>query len=259
MLFIYCLFILYILCIGFELGVGFEFSYSKSNILLKDKYINNCLENLFIKENEVNKIKIVNNKQINMFIDILKIYIENENINCKNINYYQFFKNDCYINENMNEKKNKIKQNIFVNDFMIDYGRTLSQYEKEKILEINKISKKNIIFHVHDYDNLILKDNEFINNFEMLEFPKIDKRLLNSYLLNMIGYYQYNNVLLLINWKNYDIDKLSIKELENLMFDLHNSIIMNNKNKKYSSINLCKNILNKKFKKLNLKNIMTNN
>lgn len=252
MLFIYCLFIL---CIGIELGVGFEFSYSKSNILLNDKHINNCLKNLFDKENkenEVNKIKIVNNKQINMFIDILKIYIENENINCKNINYYQFFKNDCYINENINEK-NKIKQNIFVNDFMIDYGRTLSQYEKEKILEINKTSKKNIIFHVEDYDNLILKDNEFINNFEILEFPKIDKRLLNSYLINMIGYYQYNNDLLLINWKNYDIDKLSIKELENLMFDLHVSINLNNKNKKYSSINLCKNILNKKFKKLNKK------
>ena len=108
MLFIYLFILCIIFEIGFELGVGFEFSYSKSNILLKDKHINNCLENLFIKENEVNKIKIVNNKQINnIFLDILKIYIENENINCKNINYYQFFKNDCYINENMNEKKIK--------------------------------------------------------------------------------------------------------------------------------------------------------
>jgi hypothetical protein len=250
MIFIY----LFILCIGFEIGFGFEFSYSKSNILLYDKHINNCLENLFIKENENNKIKIVNNKQINnMFIDILKIYIENENINCKNINYYKFFKNDCYINENINEKKYKLKQNIFVNDFMIDYGRTLSQYEKEKILEINKITNKNIIFHVQDYENLILKDDEFINNFEILEFPKIDKRLLNNYILNMIQYYQYNNDLLLINWKKYDIDKLNIKQLENLIYDVHVLINVNNKNKKYSSINLCKNILNKKFKKLNIK------
>ena len=34
---------------------------------------------------------------------------------------------------------------------------------------------------------------------------------------------------------------------------MHNLIIINNKNKKYSNINLCKNILNKEFEKINKK------
>ena len=108
-----------------------------------------------------------------------------------------------------------------------------------------------LLFSYLFYFNTNLDRNDVFYEFD--GESGADKILLNSYLINMIGYYQYNNDLLLINWKNYDIDKLSIKELENLMFDLHNSIIMNNKNKKYSSINLCKNILNKKFKKLNKK------
>lgn len=242
----------------FKICFGFEFSYSKSNVLLHEKEINNCLNNLFsnesIQKNKLNKIKIVNNKnKNNLFLDILKIYIKNENINYINTDYYNFFKNDCYINENMNEKKDKIKQNIFVNDFMIDYGRTLSKYEKDKILETNKISNKNIILHIQDYENLILKDDEFIKYFEFIEFPKIDNRIINNYITNMIEYYNYNSDLLLIDWKNYDINKLSIKNIENLLFKMHNLIIINNKNKKYSNINLCKNVLNKKFEKINTK------
>ena len=69
----------------------------------------------------------------------------------------------------------------------------------------------------------------------------------------MIEYYNYNSDLLLIDWKKYNINKLSIKNIENLLFKMHNLITINNKNKKYSNINLCKNILNKEFEKINKK------
>ena len=55
--------------LGFRICFGFEFSYSKFNVLLYEKEINNCLNNLFsnesIQKNKLNKIKIVNNKNEN--------------------------------------------------------------------------------------------------------------------------------------------------------------------------------------------------
>ena len=98
-----------------------------------------------------------------------------------------------------------------------------------------------------------MKDDEFIKYFEFIEFPKIDNRIINNYIIHMIEYYNYNSDLLLIDWKKYNINKLSIKNIENLLFKMHNLIIINNKNKKYSNINLCKNILNKEFEKINKK------
>ena len=59
-----------------------------------------------------------------------------------------------------NDNYNNNKDIIFVHDFMINYGRTLTINEKNKIYEYKKMPK--IIFNINNYDNLVLKDDNFI-------------------------------------------------------------------------------------------------
>ena len=235
----------------FRITNSFEFSYSKFNSLLHEKEIKNCFHKLFnnnINNDINNNIKIVNNinENMNWFLDLFDIYCKNENINYNKVSYYNFF-NDKYIEKEYN----------IIEDFMINYGRTLNQFEKDKIGVKNiKYKKINLIMHVQDYNNLILKDNEFINTFETIEFPEIDKRLINNYIMNMVDYYNYHNDILLINWKKYDICKLDIRKIENLIFKIHNLMILsdkNNKNNKKFDNMYYENFLNKELKYLDTK------
>ena len=239
----------------------FEFSYSKFNNLLYEKEIKNCFENLFDnksiinekinknKNENINNIKIVNNKNenINWFLDLLDIYCKNENINYNKISFYNFFK-DEYITKDYN----------IIDDFMIDYGRTLSHFEKKKIniinsKNINLKKNSNFLLHIQDYDNLIIKDNEFVEKFEKIDFPEINLRLINNYIMNMVQYYNYHNDILLINWKKHDLKKMNMRNIENLIFKMHNLMILSEKNNKNFNIEYYENFLNKELEYLKLK------
>ena len=234
----------YILITFIYISLGFEFSSSKSNVLLNEIKIKNCFSELINSCND--NIKILNSKNMNnkLFFDIFDIYCKNENIEYDIINYNSFFKNDYKKNNNL----------ILVNDFMIDYGRTLTQYEKETIKNINELNDNfKYILYIENYDNLVLKDDEFINKFKIIEYPQIDIQLLNNYIINMIQYYNYNNDLLLIDWKKYDIDKLNVREIENLMFNIHILMTLSEKNNKNYNIDYYHKILERKFNKINRK------
>lgn len=207
---------------------SFEFSRSKNNILLNQIDIKNTLFNI-VEDEDKNRIKILNNPNQKFCKDCFEIYCLNNNINYEFVSYDNFI-NNSYKNKNI----------IFIEDFMINYGRTLMNKEKEIILNYN--SKSKIIFNTNDYDNLVLKDDVFIKKFKMYNFPKICKINLNNYIFNLIEYYNYNSDLKLINWKNFDIDKLNFKEIEDLIFNLHMIIISNN-----YSINYIEEIIKKKL------------
>ena len=205
-------FFIFILLI--ELVNSFEFSYSKFNNLLNDKKVKNVLNDLIEDDN---KIKLINNPDQKWCENCIKSHLYNENINFDFITYNDFF-NDNYNNN---------KDIIFVHDFMINYGRTLTINEKNKIYEYKKMPK--IILNINNYDNLVLKDDNFIRKYKMFYFPNICKIQIHNYIYNLIDYYKYNDNLSLINWKKFDIDKLSFEKIEDLIFDIHLLMITDNK------------------------------
>lgn len=211
----------FILFIIFFYGHSFEFSRSKSNTILHCNDINDNL-NEIIKNND--KIKLFNNPNQDWALDCLKIKCMNENVYMDTISYNNFY----------NGNYNKNNQLILVSDFMVNYGRTLTINEKEKILSYNK--NPNIIFHINDYNNLVLKDDEFIKNYKMYNFPYIQKPLLNNYVFNLIDYYNYDNNLQLINWKKYRIESLNFRKLEDLIYKLHLLLVSNKGDLNYLEI-----------------------
>ena len=197
---------------------SFEFSKSKYNSVILHKEINNHLNEII---NNDNKIKLFNSPNQDWALDCLKFRCIKENIYYNIISYENFYNNNYC-------PDNKL---TIIDDFMINYGRTLTINEKENILNYNKNS--NLIFYINDYNNLVLKDNQFMKNFKMFNFPYIQKTLLNNYIFDLIDYYNYDNRLQLINWKKYKIEKLNFGKLEDLIYKLHLFLVFNRDNFKY--------------------------
>ena len=193
---------------------SFEFSNSKNNLLLNKIEIKNTLIDLI---DDTDNIKIINNPGQKFCKDCFEIYCYQNNLEYEIISYNNFYNNIF----------NHQKKFIFVEDFMINYGRTLTNKEKEVILNYNQ--KQKVIFNIDDYENIVLKDDSFIKKLKIYNFPKICKRDIFNYIFNLIEYYDYNQNLQLINWNKFNIDKLSLKEIEDLIFNIH-LIILSNKN-----------------------------
>lgn len=226
------MFLLYFISL-INLVSSFEFSNSKLNTIIYNKDVK-CTINEIIDNN--NKINLLNNPNQNWCLDCLKSYFSNENIDYDVINYSNFINN--------NKQKSEF---IIVPDFMINYGRIITLTEIEKINKYNYYS--NIIFHINDYENLVLKDDSFIKKYKMYNFPYISKYHINNYIYNLIDYYKYDNYLQLINWNKYNIEKLDFSKIEDLLYKLHMHIIFDRKNKDILDfiINNELNFLNKKY------------
>lgn len=195
---------------------GFEFTNSKLNPIIYNKDIKIKINEII---NDKNKINLLNNPNQNWCIDCFKNYFSNENIDYTVMNYSNFI-------NNINKQKSEF---IIVSDFMINYGRIITLTEIEKINKYNEYS--NIIFHINDYENIVLKDNNFIKKYKMYNFPYMTKYHINNFICNLIDYYKYDNYLQLINWNKYDIEKLDFYKIEDLLYKLHMHIIFYKKNK----------------------------
>ena len=114
---------------------------------------------------------------------------------------------------------------------MINYGRILTLSEINNFNKYNEFSK--IIFHLNDYENLVLKNDDFIKKYKMYNFPYINKYHISNFIHNLVEYYKYDNYLQLINWNKYNIEKLDFYKLEDLLYKLHIHIIFNKGNKNY--------------------------
>lgn len=197
---------------------SFEFSNSKNNLLLNKIEIKNTLTDLI---NDIDNIKIINNPNQKFCKDCFEIYCYQNDLKYEIVSYNNFL-NNIYNQEN---------NFIYVQDFMINYGRTLMNKEKEIILNYNKRQK--VILNIDDYENIVLKDDSFIKKIKIYNFPKICKRDIFSYIFELIEYYDYNQNLQLINWKKYSIDKLSLEEIEDLIFNIHLIVLSNNHSIEY--------------------------
>lgn len=215
----------------------YEFTNSKFNSIIYNKHITNKIDEIIYDDN---KIKFLNNPNQNLCLDCFKNYCLNEKINYSIMNYSNLISDINNININN-------KEIILVEDFMINYGRILTLKEIEALNNYNKYS--NIIFHVNDYNNLVLKNDEFIKKYKMYNFPYISKYCINNFIYNLIEYYRYDNYLQLINWNKYNIEKLDFYKIEDLLYKLHMFIIFNRENKDYlfKMIENELNFLNKKY------------
>lgn len=209
------MFLLYFISL-INLVSSFEFSNSKLNPIIYNKDVKSTI-NEIIDDN--NKINFLNNPNQNWCIDCFKNYFSNENIDFTVMNYSKF----------INNIDKEVSKYIIVPDFMINYGRVLTLSEIEYLNKYNKYS--NIIFHLNDYENLVIKNNEFIKKYKMYNFPYITKYNINNFIYNLVDYYKYDDYLQLINWNKYDIEKLDFYKLEDLLYKLHIHIIFNKKNK----------------------------
>ena len=77
-------------------------------------------------------------------------------------------------------------------------------------------------------DNLILIDHHFLNKFNDILFPKMNKYILNTYIYNLIEHYHFDDLIHTIHWSSYDINQLSLKEIENLIYKIHLSYQLKN-------------------------------
>lgn len=212
---------------------SFEFSKSKFNPIINEKKIKNSINTII---NDNNKIKFINNPNQDWLKDCLNIECSLENIDFESVNYDNFF----------NKTTNFSRNIIFVEDFMINYGRIISNDDKKLIDEYNLHSKINL--QINDYNNIVLKDDSYIRKYIMYDFPYIDKRLVYSYISQLIDYYDYNSELHLIHWQYYDIEKLNFKKIEDLIYDLHLASLIIKK-----SVNDYEEIIYRKLSYLNKK------
>ena len=167
-----------------------------------------CFEHLIESENKILLFTSINNSH-HYKNELLNIYCNYENINFESIQY------DDFINYNYNEKSDI----IYINDFLTYNGRIMLNEEKDIILKYNKSAK--LILNVEDSDNLILIDHHFLNKFNDILFPKMNKYILNTYIYNLIEHYHFDDLIHTIHWSSYDINQLSLKEIENLIYKIH--------------------------------------
>ena len=200
---------------------SFEFTNSKFNSIIYSKNVINTINE--IKDSN-NKINFLNNPNQNWCLDCIKNYFSNENIDYTVLNYSKLI-------NNINQQKSKY---IIVPDFMINYGRVLTLSEIEDLKNYNKYSS--IIFHLNDYENLVLKNDNFMKKQKIYNFPYIKKYDINNFIYNLVEYYKYDTYLQLINWKKYDIEKLDFYKIEDLLYKLNMYIIFNKQNKDYLNV-----------------------
>ena len=185
----------------------------------KNKPIYNELTNII--NNKLNSPIIFNGDNTPYKHDFLKLICDDNNIDMYDYTFDKFI-----INKPYNKKHNSL---IYINDFMINDGRILSEYENEVLLNKNNILSNIIILESHNIENIPYKDVRFIRKFPLIQFPLVKKRDLIQYINDIIIYNKYNEFLYLIDWTNYDIQKLNLENINKLV-KYANILIKDNNN-----------------------------
>ena len=81
----------------------------------------------------------------------------------------------------------------------------------------------------YNIENIPYKDVRFIRKFPLIQFPLVKKRDLIQYINDIIIYNKYNEFLYLIDWTNYDIQKLNLENINKLV-KYANILIKDNNN-----------------------------
>lgn len=174
---------------------------------LRNKSIYADLTNII--NNKLNSPIIFNGDNTPYKRDIFKLICDENNINLFDYSFDKFI-----INKPYNKYHNSI---IYINDFMINDGRILSEYENEVLLNKNNILSNIIVLESHNIENIPYKDIPFIRKFPLIQFPLVTKRDLIHYINDIIILNKYNESLYLIDWINYDIQILNLENINKLV------------------------------------------
>jgi hypothetical protein len=112
---------------------------------------------------------------------------------------------------------------IYVKDFLIGNGRIFNNYEEYMLMNLKKTSNL-ILFESENIEAIPIKNNKIINNFRILQFPKLSKLDLIHYIYDLICFHKYNDELFLLNWNEYDLEDLNFEKINILLFELNDMI-----------------------------------
>ena len=192
-----------------------QLSLSKYTKFLSNKKITNDIQTIF--DSEVKYPFILDGYKTPYKRDFMNIMAHRNNYEFMNYNF-----NDFILKAPFLETKDSL---IYVNDFMIGDGRSVSDDEQLVIFNI-PLSTNIIVFESTYIKTIPYKDPRFIAKFNIIEFPSIRKRDIIQYIYDIVKYNNYNDVIYFINWKEHDIENLSFEGINILLFEI-NMIITN--------------------------------
>jgi len=109
---------------------------------------------------------------------------------------------------------------IYIKDYLVGNGRILNEFEKETMNSLPSTSNM-VILETDDIELIPFKDFYLNKKFQILNFPILSKKDYIRYIYEVILYFKYNDDLLLLNWNNYNIEKLDFERINILLFELN--------------------------------------
>lgn len=202
-----------VLFILFNFSTVFSFTVLQNVNFIKNNKIYPQLSNLLNTDD--NKVIILNGEKTLLKRDLCHYLCKINNFSFEENDFNSFILNTPYLKEEQTM--------IFVNDFMIGNGRILNHFEEQRLLSIPKTTNV-IILQSDNIEQIPFKNNEFIRNFKILEFPKINKKDIIRYIYDMIELHQYNDNMYILNWNKYDVEQIDFESLNILLFQINDMI-----------------------------------
>jgi hypothetical protein len=200
-----------ILFLYFYLIIVKSITINKYPKFLKNKSIYSIFNDLI--KVEIKEPIILNGVKSSFKKDFCKLMSESNNIPFKEYTFDHFMLDLPHIN-------NK-KSLLYINDFLIDHGRILNNYEENILLNLNKNSNL-IVLQADNIQTIAFKDSNIIRQFPIINFPEINKKEFVQYIYDLITINKYDNDLYNLNWMNYDIEKLDFEKINILLYELDN-------------------------------------
>jgi hypothetical protein len=192
-----------------------QLTLSKYTKFLSNKKITNDIQTIF--NSELKYPFILDGHKTPYKRDFMNIMAHRNNYEFTNYNF-----NDFILKAPFLETKDSV---IYVNDFMVGNGRSVSEDEQLVIFNI-PLSTNIIVFESTYIRTIPYKDARFTGKFNIIEFPSIRKRDIIQYIYDIVKYNNYNDLIYVINWKEHDIENLSFEKINILLFEI-NMIITN--------------------------------
>jgi len=187
-----------------------QMSLPKYTKFLSNRKINNDIQTIF--NSEIKYPFILDGHITPYKNDFMNIMAHRNNYEFMNCNF-----NDFILKAPFLETKGSV---IYVNDFMIGNGRFIN--EDEKIVINNIPLSSNIIVFESTYIKAIPhKDHRFIEKFNIIDFPMVRKRDVIQYIYDIVKYYSYNDLIYIINWKEYNVENLGCEKINILIYEIN--------------------------------------
>jgi hypothetical protein len=108
---------------------------------------------------------------------------------------------------------------IYVPDFIIKHGRIFNEYEKMFFKSLN--TNSNILFFgTSNLKNIVFKDEEIIDLYKIIEIPKVHRKDIIFHIFDIIEINQYDKYLFTLPWSEIEVEKLNFEMINILLYEL---------------------------------------